>query len=172
MGEEKEKEMYLNACLEEYKSIREESRQASINMIRTLSIGIGATTIAVIASFNIFDKVITLSGYNLIIVLSIFCVILPFLIALITAFWLGELARFKRAGNYICFIETKVSMLLDEYYNKKIKNKWEDIQNIIEKKLKVTNTISELGRPLQWEIWLRSFKKKQIKNNYFLPLVI
>jgi hypothetical protein len=164
MGEEKDKEMYLNACLEEYKSIREESRQASVNMFRSLSIGIGAAAIAIVASFNFINKIIDLSGYELIIILSIFCVIVPFLLALITVFWLGELARFKRAGNYLCFIEAKVSLLFDDYYNQKVKNKWEKIQKSIEEKLNVKETFSELGRPIQWEIWLRSFEKKKYSN--------
>ena len=159
--------MFFIACLEEYKSIRGESREASINMIRSLSIGIGSAAIAVIASFNFFNGVNFLTGYNLIIILSIFCIIMPFLLALITAFWLGELARFKRAGNYICFIEAKVSMLLDDYYNNKIKNKWEKIQNIIERDLNVTNTLSELGRPIQWEIWLRSPEEKFVSDSFY-----
>jgi hypothetical protein len=154
-----DEEKYFNACLEEYKTLREESEQASINMISSMSIGLGTAAIATIYGFSFLtDKNnYSISAQNLLFPLTIFCLIVPFLLFLITAFWLGELARFKRAGNYICFIEAKISLLLNKFYKTSIETKWKEIQPEIEEKLKMTKTKSEIGRPLQWEIWLRSF---------------
>ncbi len=85
----------------------------------------------------------------------ILCGIIPFLITLITTFWLGELARFKRAGDYICFIEYKISLILDEFYNSKIKDTWKDKQKALESISELNQSILPLGRPMLWELWLR-----------------
>jgi len=151
MRENKDKEMFLNACFEEYKTLREESKQASINMITSMSIGIGVAAIAMVTGITSFKGDVPES----IISLYILCGIIPFLIALITSFWLGEAARFKRAGDYICFIESKISIILDEIYQDNIKEKWSEIQKEIESYLKIQNSKLPLGRPMQWEHWLR-----------------
>ena len=120
MGEDKEKEMYLNACLEEYKTLREESRQASINMITSLAIGLGVTIFLALSGVNLFVDGFTLTPGEIYYLLCVFCIILPLLLGLIIALWLGELARFKRAGNFICFIEEKISMLLNDFYETRL----------------------------------------------------
>lgn len=159
----KDEDKYFLACLEEYKTLREESKQASINMISSMSIGIGIAVVATVAGISFLtDKNNSLTPQNLIFPLSLFGLIVPFLLFLITAFWLGELARFKRAGNYICFIETKISMLLNQFYKNNLEKSWKISQKYIEDRLKVDYSISELGRPLQWEIWLRSFEKEKV----------
>ncbi len=155
---DKELGEYLNACFEEYRILREEIKQCSINMITSLSIGIGGSAILALVSLNLFGGDIPTNNSNdLIILLSTFCIIIPFLLGLVTAFWLGEVTRLKQMGNYLCFNETKISMLLDDFYKNRIEKKWQKIQTNIERKLKIPHTKSELGRPLQWEIWLRSF---------------
>ena len=156
-------EVYLNACFEEYKALRNEIRQASVNMITSLSIGIGGSALLALASFNLFgSSTSTINSNNLIMLLSTFCILIPLLLGLVTAFWLGEVTRLKQIGNYLCFIEAKISMLLDDFYKNKIEKKWPKIQTNIERKLKIPHTKSELGRPLQWETWLRSFKSDKI----------
>ena len=42
-------EKYFTACLEEYKTLREESKQTSINMISSMTIGVGIAAVSTVA---------------------------------------------------------------------------------------------------------------------------
>lgn len=158
MNDIQDKEFFLKACFEEYKSLREESRQASVNMISSISIGMGAAALVTVA--GITSWVDDQSNVPL----FVFLFIIPLLLAVILSFWLGEAARFMRVGDYICFIELKVSMLLNGFYNNNIENnsseiKWSEIQYNIENRLKLPHTDLKMGRPMLWEQWLRKIWK-------------
>ncbi len=46
--------------------------------------------------------------------------------------WLGEAMRFKRVGDYICLIEQKVGMILDNFKQQySIKEKFSNLNKII-----------------------------------------
>ncbi len=158
---------YLMACIEEYKTLREESRQASVNMITSMSIGIGVAALAMVTGITS-----TSSASESAIPIVILCGIIPFLLALITSFWLGEAARFKRAGDYICFIEFKISIILDEFYANNIEKKWKENQEKFETELKIPHTKLPLGRPMQWEHWLRDVGHMKSLYAFRLGLLI
>jgi hypothetical protein len=96
---------YLTLVTEEYRTLRDESTQATINMFAALQWGsaiIGVVTAAGLTQWNEKHGV----------VLLVFAVVIPAL-ALMTMFlWLGEAARLNRAGDYLCFVERKVGLLL------------------------------------------------------------
>jgi len=144
---------YITATLEEYKTLRDESRQCSINMFSVFSIGLGAIGIIAAVGFNL------LKGETVVIALLIFYLFIPILSIAIAFLWIGEAARFKRAGDYICFIEVKLSLLLKRTNNKEIisfSNNWSSYQEKIEEKLKFEQHVPiDLSDPLAWERWLR-----------------
>lgn len=77
--------------------------------------------------------------------------------------WLGEAERFKRVGDYICLIEQKAGMMLEEF---KIQNKIEDewshyIVNELEKSINLSHSSLDLSDPLAWEQWLKNMKGKE-----------
>ena len=99
---------YFNACLEEYKTLREESKQASINMISSMTIRLGTATIATIAGISFLtDKIYSISPQNLFFPLSIFCVIVPFLLLLIYYFLVRRISSFKTSWELHLFYRSK-----------------------------------------------------------------
>ena len=145
---------YLQILAEEYKSLREESRQISINMFTSFQWGAAILGILIAAGFTQWNKV------HVVVILT-FLVIVPFITAITMFMWLGEAARFKRVGDYICMIEQKVGIVLGDFKEKiNLKEKWDFYKNDIEKSLKLSESTIDLSDPLAWEGWLKDLKDR------------
>jgi len=139
---------YIDVTLEEYRTLRNESRQCSINMFTALYIGLGIIGIILAVGLPL------LTEKTIIIGLVIFYLFIPILAIGVAFLVLGEAVRFKRVGDYICFIEIKLSTLFKGIPQKKIEN-WTSCQKIIENKLSFPHVSIDLSEPLIWERWLR-----------------
>lgn len=75
--------------------------------------------------------------------------------------WLGEAARFKRVGDYICLIEQKVGIVLEDFKEKiNLKEKWNFYKDDIEKSINLSKSNIDLSDPLAWEQYLKDLKDK------------
>lgn len=147
---------YLLMVTEEYKSLRDENKQASINMFSALNWGAAILGLIIAAGFTQWNK-------QHAVVLLIFFIFSPTLSAMTMFLWLGDAVRFKRAGDYICLIEQKVGMVLDEVKKKySLKENWDQLKQHIEDSIKIPSTSYDLdlSDPLAWEQWLKDMKGK------------
>ncbi len=155
-----EQKNYLSILAEEYKSLREESRQASINMFTSLQWGAAIIGVIIAASFTQWNK-------EHAVVLITFLFIVPLLCAIAMFLWLGEAARFKRVGDYICLIEQKVGIVLQDFKDKmELKQKWEFYRNKIEDNLSMSRDNMDFADPLTWEQWLKNMKGKKATEGH------
>jgi len=144
--------LYLSMLAEEYKSLREESKQASINMFAALRWGAAVIGVVIAAGFTQWNK-------QHAVVFLIFYIVIPILSAMTMFLWIGEAIRFKRVGDYICLIEQKVGMIFDEFKCKyAIKKKWVVLQEQIENNIAISHSSLDLSDPLAWEQWLKDMK--------------
>jgi hypothetical protein len=152
---------YIATVLEEYKSIREESKQASINMFAALQWGAAVQGVVVVGAFTQWDKE---PG----VVLFAFCLLVPALCAMTMLLWLGEAARMKRAGDYVGILEQKVSLLLDEFRREstEFQFEWAQVQARIEKNLNLSFTEVDLVDPLAWEQWLKEMAGRNTSEGH------
>jgi len=153
--EEQTLKNYIDVTLEEYKALRNESRQCSANIFTALYIGFGAIGILCAVGFPLLNGEKTVDSG-----LIIFGLFIPVIALGISFLILAEATRFKRVGDYICFIEIKLSSLFKEITEKNIKN-WTSCQKIIENKLLYPHVSIDLSEPLIWERWLRECPKKK-----------
>jgi len=161
-----ELEQYLSILKEEYKSLREESKQASINMFSALSWGAAILGILISVGFSQWNK-------QHAVVLLIFFIVIPIISAIDMFLWLGEALRFKRVGDYICLIEQKVGMILDEFKQQyPIKEKWAYLQRQIEKSIGISQSSLDLSDPLAWEQWLRDMRGKAFTEGHLFWIYI
>lgn len=145
---------YLSILAEEYKSLRDESKQASINMFAALRWGAAVLGVVIAAGFTQWNK-------QHAVVLLIFYVVIPLLSAMAMFLWLGEAARFKRVGDYICLIEQKAGMILDIFKQQyAVKERWGPLQKQIEEKIAISHSSLDLSDALAWEQWLKDMKGK------------
>ena len=149
---------YLLLLAEEYKSLRDESKQVSINMFAALRWGAAVVGVVIAAGFTQWNE-------EPAVVLLIFYVVVPVLSVMSMFLWIGEAVRFKRVGDYICFIEQKAGMILDEFKSRTgIREKWEKVQREMEENLLINHTVLDMSDPLVWEQWLRDMKGKKGKS--------
>jgi len=147
---------YLSIVAEEYKSLRDEIKQASINMFSSLNWGAAILGLVIAAGFTQWNK-------QHAVVLLIFFIFTPLFSAMTMFLWLGEAVRFKRAGDYICLIEQKAGMVLDDVKQKySIKENWDQLKRHIEESIRIPSTSNDLdlSDPLAWEQWLKDMKGK------------
>lgn len=145
---------YLSILAEEYKSLRDEVKQASINMFAALRWGAAVLGVVIAAGFTQWNK-------QHAVVLLIFYIVIPLLSAMAMFLWLGEAARFKRVGDYICFIEQKAGMIIDVFKQQyAVKEKWLPLQKQIEENIAISHSSLDLSDPLAWEQWLKDMKGK------------
>lgn len=149
-----EQKIYLSILMEEYKSLREESKQASINMFSALRWGsaiVGALMGAGFVAWN---------NRQHFVVLIIFYIVVPILSSMSMFLWLGEAIRFKRVGDYICMLEQKIGYFVDKFeIISDLKSNWEILQKNIELNMKMSGSQLNLIDPLTWEQWLRATRK-------------
>ena len=164
MKNDKEKQAfknYIDITLEEYKSLRNESRQCSANTFTALYIGFGAIGILCAVGFPLLNGEKTVDSG-----LIIFGLFVPIIALGISFLILAEATRLKRVGDYICFIEIKLSSLFKEITEKNIKN-WTSCQKIIENKLLYPHVYIDLSEPLIWERWLRCSSADECPKKIF-----
>ncbi len=147
---------YLLVLIEEYKSLRDESKQISINMFTALQWGAALLGVIIAAAFTQWGKQDA-------VVLLTFYIIVPMLSAMAMFLWLGEAERFKRVGDYICLVEQKAGMILDEFKQRNnIETTWsQEIIIELEDSIKLSHSSLDLSDPLAWEQWLKNMKGKE-----------
>ncbi len=145
---------YLFALVEEYKSLRDESKQASINMFAAFQWGAAVLGVIIAAAFTQWGKQDA-------VVLLTFYLIVPILSAMTLFLWLGEATRFRRVGDYICLLEQKAGIILNDFkQHNNVENIWSANVTKIEDSLKMPHSELDLSDPLVWEQWLRDMKDK------------
>lgn len=160
---------YLSLIAEEYKALRDEIKQVNTNMFFIFQFGFAALAGVIVAAFTQWN-----AKHE--VVLLVFYVIVPAICGMTMILWLGEAIRFKRAGDYIYFIEDKVGMILDDFKSKHgIKKKWEKLQAKITEDLLLKHSDVDMSDPIVWEHWLRDNKGKcitqgHLKTIYFIRL--
>ncbi len=145
---------YFALLTEEYRSLRSESMQASVNMFSAYKWGATAVGVIIGAGLTQWNEKHS-------IVLLVFFVLVPAISCMSMLIWLGEATRMKRAGDYICLIEEKASLLLKEFkrqYN--LKCKWDRRSDEIQKDLLMSPSELDLSDPLVWERWLREGRER------------
>jgi len=159
--EEQTLKNYINITLEEYKTLRNEIRQCSANTLTVLYIGFGAIGVLCAVGFPLINSEKTVDSG-----LIIFGLFVPIIALGISFLILAEATRLKRIGDYICFIEFKLSSFFKEITEKKLKN-WTSFQKIIENRLLFTHASINLSEPLIWERWLRCSSTDECPKNKF-----
>jgi hypothetical protein len=146
---------YLSATLEEYKTLRDESKQASINMFAALQLGAGFVGVVLAAG-------ITQWGRSAVISVAVFMVLVPLLATFSMFIWLGEAIRLKRAGDYLAFLEQKVGLLFSTSGAEPhlMKERVLILQQEAAAKLGLMNSPIALIDPLGWEQWLRNARSR------------
>lgn len=151
---------YILVLLEEYKSLRDESKQASINMFTALQWGAAVLGVIIAAAFTQWGKQDA-------VVLLTFYLVVPILSATAMFLLLGEATRFKRVGDYICLIEQKASLVLDEFKTiNNIERNWQRIETDLLDSLQMSHSELDLSDPLAWEQWLRVMRSKRTTEGH------
>ena len=156
---------YLSLVIEEYKSLRQESIQSNINMFTTLRWGIAIIGVLFVAGFANWNQ-------EHAVVLLVFYILIPAFSTMTMLYWIGEIIRFKRVGDYICFIEQKTGMIFDEL--KKIdtnNDKWKKLQIELEERLSIKNSNINLSDSLAWSRWIRERRSKKRTETYLSLLI-
>lgn len=99
---------------------------------------------------------------------SVLSLMIPMISLSSITFVLSESIRMKRAGDYICVLESKVDLL--KLQHQEPNKSW---QKNIEKELNLQNSNVSLFRPLAFESWIRSFPDKHTpygRASYILQL--
>lgn len=146
-----ETKAYLTAMLEEYKTLRDESKQASINMFAALQLGAGFVAVALAAAFTQWGK-------SAAIAVVVFMVLVPLLAAFSMFIWLGEAIRFRRVGDYLSFLEQKIGLLFETSgaVSPTMAEQLAVLQKEAESKLGFVPSPILMSDPLAWEQWLRN----------------
>lgn len=150
---------YIALVTEEYKTLRDESKQASINMWTAMQWGsalIGITIGVGLSQWSANNPATLLA----------FAIVVPVFGTLMMFFWLGEAARFKRVGDYLCLVEQKLSLVLEEHncIPEVLRSRWPQVQREAEMALHLRASAVEseddlvIIDPLSWEQWLRKRK--------------
>jgi hypothetical protein len=163
MTEDNEAKAYISLATEEYRTLREESKQASINMWTAMQWGsalIGVSVGVGLSQWSASNPATALA----------FDVVVPVFACLMMLFWLGEAARFKRAGDYLCLLEGKLSLILrsTNQVPATLSSVWPEMQRRAEADLNMlpvaAGSDSELvvAAPLAWEQWLRVTRGRSV----------
>lgn len=145
--------MYLGALTEEYRTIRDESKQANINMMLVMQIGAAACAVVIGAAAARWEDV---NGATPLLLL----VVVPILSAVSLLIWIGEARRFRRAGDYLCLVERKVWLAIKALaLPRALEQEWPSQQMLFEVALGFIPTEPLCG-PLSWEQWLRTARSR------------
>ncbi len=158
---------YISLATEEYKTLRAESIQASVNMWTAMQWGsalIGVTIGIGLSQWNVTNPATPLA----------FDIVVPTFAALMMAFWLGEAARFKRVGDYLCLVEQKLSLVFESngLVPGVLRTSWPDIQRKAERALNLRSSDSAsageliISDPVSWEQWLRARKGRSVIDGH------
>jgi len=96
---------WIDAALEEYRSLREESLQAIDRQVRVL--GLGTTASGVVLGLGVKTGTSVSTATILLVFFS------PLLAFLVCVLWLGEMERMVRAGAQVATIERRISGRID-----------------------------------------------------------
>lgn len=148
-------QFYWSMVAEEYKTLRDESKQASINMYSAMQWGATFVGVAMAAGFSQWGKS---AG----VIAAVFLLLVPLLSAIAMVLWLGEAIRFKRVGDYISMLEQKFGLLFDASADQHpLNTEWSLIQRELEKRLNLVESPLLLYDPLGWEQWLRNTRRER-----------
>jgi hypothetical protein len=162
---------YVGVVMEEYKTLRDESKQASINMWTAMQWGSALIGITLGVGLSQWSQPTPSTAIA-------FELVVPAFAALTMAFWLGEAARFKRVGDYLCLVEKKICFLFEQESSipSAIETQWPEIQRNAELALNLRSTDLPksgdfvLRGPLTWEQWLRARKGREITDGHLSTL--
>jgi hypothetical protein len=96
---------WIEAALEEYRSLRDESLQAIDRQVRVL--GLGTTASGIVLGLGIKAGLSSSTAFALLVGFA------PLLALLVCVLWLGEMERMVRAGAQIALIEQRISRRID-----------------------------------------------------------
>lgn len=159
--------LYLTILIEEYKSLRDESKQASINMWMAMQ------WCAAIVGVVVGAGLIQFSRENPVPAVLAFGLAAPMLTSLSMVFWIGEAVRLKRVGDYIFILERKIALIMSTMNEipAVVYKKWPQIQANLETALGIpahshNKSALPLLDPLSWEHWLRVQRQGFFSNGH------
>lgn len=146
---------YVAVVIEEYKTLRDECKQTTINMWTAMQ----WTSVLIAALFGVGLNQWNESGPTSAIV---FGLMLPSFSFITMAFWLGEAVRLKRGGDYIYLLERKLEFLFRQAQTipQPMIDAWSRLQGMEEFRIHVSVSPTDplmvpLVAPLSWETWIR-----------------
>jgi hypothetical protein len=139
---------------EEYRTVRDEAKQAEINTFTAFQWG--ATLIGVAAGLTKWQE-------SPATVIVSFGLLIPIFSVVSFYVWIGEAVRMKRAGDYLVMLELKAELLLKRPINsdsldmpiRTVVEEWTTLQRSTEDALRLVRSERPLVAPLHWERWLR-----------------
>jgi hypothetical protein len=156
--------LYWSILVEEYKVVRDESKQAELNTFTALQWGAALLGVLAAAGFYHWKN----SGF---IVASVFLGFVPLLAIASLYIWIGEMVRMKRAGDYLCLLERKAALLIGDRDLEPNLALWPDDKHKVEDWLRLRNSDRTLADPLNWEQWLRETRAPFSWWVFFRPRV-
>jgi hypothetical protein len=162
---------YLGLVVEEYKILRDESKQASINMWTAMQWGSAIIGVVIAVGLSQWGRAYPTTVLAL-------GLLVPLFSAMTMIFWLGEAARFKRVGDYIVLLERKMSVVLREAGDVPVAvvDGWPDLQRQAEAALHLRASPAPeegelvLSDPLAWEQWLRHRAGRSVAEGHLRVL--
>lgn len=142
---------------EEYKTVRDESKQAEINTFTALQWG---------ATLVVFAAGAGLTQWGIVgrdaVVVSAFTIFIPLFGLSSFYVWLGEVLRIQRAGNYLFLLEQKVATLIPTSLST---SEWTlPVQRKAERAVGLTESEALIGL-LNFESWLRQTRRDVLDFN-------
>jgi len=139
---------YLSMIKMEYSAMREEIRISHTHIFVILQLYF--PVIGVLIGIGVENK------GNRIILYFILAILIPTISLSSIIFILSESLRMKRAGDYICILESKTKKV-NVFFNK-FDDKW---QKNVEDNLKIAHSSVNLLEPLGFERWIRNLTSKK-----------
>jgi len=149
---EKEYKEYLSMITLEYNAMRDEIRTSHSQCFLTVQITLAACIALIGYVISNIDKI---DAFNASLILAF---IIPVISFSALMFILSETVRMKRAGDYICILESKAKIIFDK---QTIIFENDLLQERIKNDLKITKTKLDLGSPLSFESWIRELSNEK-----------
>jgi hypothetical protein len=152
---------YLALLVEEYRTVVGLGNQASANSFSILQWGSAAVAVLVAAAFSQWRK------HDAAVEL-VFLGAVPFLSCAIMLFWLGELARIRRLGDFLCVVELKSALLLGERRDAlrhlgtgTPEDNWAEHRERLGDQLSLRFPVDIGADPMTWERWLKQLRNER-----------
>jgi len=150
---EDDRSRYLALLCEEYRSCSESGRRCNDNTYTSLQWGSAVIAILLAASLTQWHK------HDSVVLLALL-VIVPAIVSFTMFFWLGELARMRRIYDYICTLEEKAALLIDDgAWKERFVERWNAARGEFDNWFPTSPKIP--ADPVVFETWLKRLRESR-----------